>query len=35
MKNKIVYLPEMVKLYHNEQLSELYVRYFCGLEQSH
>lgn len=35
MKNKVIYLPEMIKLSHNEELSELYIRYYCGLDQSH
>ncbi len=35
MKNKIVYLPDMVKLCDNSELSEPYVRYVCGMEPEH
>ncbi len=31
MKNKLVSLIDMVKLSHNPELSEAYIRYLCGL----
>lgn len=31
MKNKIVSLKDMVKLSHNEELSEPYIRFLCGI----
>ena len=32
MKNKIVSLVDMIKLSDNEELSEGYVRYICGID---
>lgn len=34
MKNKIVSLIDMIKLSDNEELSESYIRYICGIELS-
>lgn len=33
MKNKLVSLGEMIKLSHNAELSEPYIRYLCGLDK--
>ena len=34
MKNKIVSLIDMIKLSDNEELSESYIRYICGIDLS-
>ncbi len=35
MKNKLVSLTDMIKLCDNEELSQTYIRYLCGLDNEH
>ena len=35
MKNKLISLHDMVKLSHNAELSEPYIRYLCGIDSEH
>lgn len=35
MQNKIVSLNDIVKLSHNPELSEPYIRYVCGIGSEH
>ncbi len=35
MKNKIVSLYDIIKLYENSELSEPYIRYICGINKEH